>query len=260
MSRCFRWVTAIVVMIAAVTLVPHTADAQPTLTILSVQADTAAGQLVVRGLTFPAGCRVFLLANPVSELPVVSTTPTELHATLPSPYPAGTFMLLVFAPSGQYGLFNATMRAAIGPDVLVDANGKLIGSFDAPNQTHFTMSGRRLRFAVAPGGFSGSAFPPLYFDAACTVPYVPEPSVSFYELPPMTLSNGAQPAYPPYPTLAWFADHTQAPLIPSCASPPPAYLRNTQNVCVSATFNCNASWWPAVSLDLSGFVPPFRIE
>lgn len=253
------------------------------ITILSAQADLVKGELVVRGSTFQSGTRVFLFLNPAVELQVVSHTTGELHAKLPVPFSAGTFLLAAYHPAtGQYGLFSLTMRTALSENVLVDSSGKTIANLDSetaiggyPSTGPMTggsvvtlkVSDRRLRMRVAPGGFrsamifEGGRFfrgEVAHRDAACSSPHVVDTDDRFVDQAVVTLSDGSQAIAPPYGTIAWVPDYTKPQWVCGIG---PTYMRLSDATCVQTSPElCGIPYRPALPIDLGGFAAPFSVR
>jgi hypothetical protein len=151
-------------------VVPSAAAQQ--LTVLSAQQ--ANGVLVVKGGPFAAGIRVFM---PSGELPVISITSNEIHATMPtSALPEGTHLLFIYQPStNRYGTF-VVAAGGSSPPVVVDAHGEVVGISLGGSVVSRRVNGTTIAVSVDIDGFRESQ--PIqvdvYFKSAdCTgTPYI----------------------------------------------------------------------------------------
>ncbi len=136
MSSQRRPLVLSLVAAALISLLAATPARAQSLFITTTTEDTGANQLALKGGTFALGARVFLA---LTELTVVSTTPTEIVASLGTAS-TGSHWLIVYQPStGQIAQFWATIGVAppaptqgLGARVHYTGNGWLLESV-SPN-------------------------------------------------------------------------------------------------------------------------------
>jgi hypothetical protein len=220
-------------------------------------------KLVIKGGTFSSGARVFVFTDPLIELPVASVTASVLRATLTKALPTGTFLLIVYDPATfRYGAFSPTFRT--GGHLLVDSNGQVIGEFDMPtSQVILTgTSHKPVRLVMSSAGIRGNFDPEslLHFDAACTSPHlhVSDESI-FFDRSALTLANGASPSNPPFATAVWVPDRSKPLVSLSCSQQQNGFFRDGEGQCVAMAISCG-DYRPAMPIDFSHFVPPFKIQ
>jgi len=124
MTNARAWSISLTLLAVLCTALPALAkpDSPPQLTIVSAKADSAAGTLTIDGAAFGDGKPVVTLNG--MPLDVVTSTPSEILASLPSGLDPGTYLLTVSRgpATTQFDSFNLTL-GAVGPQGPAGATG-----------------------------------------------------------------------------------------------------------------------------------------